>query len=192
MHTGFWRTLMALAEQQRKYKRSITRGCYEQMRMKAGTLEDPWKCVMNDCSDIFSFPENSSRLINSQEEQKTCLCSPGLSFPSSFWLTTIPFLDKERGREEDKEKERERWPSVSFFYIITLIFLFLYNLSWRRAIHHDGGEQQQNLNSETWRWFICSLCSTFSLLYFTLFNGSAEGKNEKNNKERKKGWLVFM
>lgn len=37
------------------------------MKKKEGRPEDPWKCVMNDCSNISSFPENSSRLINSQE-----------------------------------------------------------------------------------------------------------------------------
>lgn len=53
--------------------------------MKEEGLQDPWKCETNDCSNISSFPENSARLINSQEEHFS------LSILSALrWTAVLP------------------------------------------------------------------------------------------------------
>lgn len=112
--------------------------------MKEKRLKDPWRCVMNNCSNIFSFPENSSRLINCQEEQKTSLCSLTLS-PSYH-----PPVPAQRGLFLFLDQEK-RSPSISFF----LFYHFHFRL--------DREEQQQNINSEGGGWFIASLSLSLSV-----------------------------
>lgn len=168
------------------------------MKMKEGRLEDPWKCVMNDCSNILCFPENSSRLINSWEEQRASLRFLTLSIPSS--------LDRLLSARNSApffllflwiKKERE-WNGLLFhFFILLLSFSCFYTFfSWRKAIHHDGGEQQQNPNSEGGGWFISPLCSTFflslSLSWFCRKEKEKKIRREKRMEEKKRDSLEAL
>lgn len=144
-----------------------------------GILEDPWKCLMNDC--IFSFPENSSRLINFRGRTKKRLSVLTLSIPSSLWWATILFLFWIK--KEQKRKSGIALCFIRLFYYFHFL-VFIHSLSRRMAIHHHGGEQQQNPNSEGGGWFIASLflCSTFLLLSMFVFLGESgikvEGREE--------------
>lgn len=89
-----------------------------------------------------SFPENSLRLINSQEEHFSLSLSPShhpsdrppsCQIEAKFVLIFV-----------EKEKER-KWNGLVFHSFILLLSFsfFVCFFSRRRAIHHDGGEQQQ-------------------------------------------------
>lgn len=130
--------------------------------MKEEGLEDPWKCEMNDCSNISSFPENSSWLINSQEEHFS------LSILSALrWTAVLPRLAfcflwlKEK-------RQKVKWPSLSFLYFITFIFLFSYSLFFL-----EGGDSSRwwrtTTKPELRRWRMIYL---LPLLHFLLFFSS--------------------
>lgn len=91
---------------------------------------------MNDCSIIFSFPENSSRLINPEEELEMSFCSRHPIVPligSSSRPSEGSFFGERNGG-----RGNEMAP-LSFFYFITFIFLFLYV-----HLSEDRTEQQQD------------------------------------------------
>lgn len=169
------------------------------MKMKEGRLEDPWKCVMNDCSNILCFPENSSRLINSWEEQRASLRFLTLSIPSSLdrllsARNSAPFFLLFLWIKKERESEMAFCFIFLFYYFHFLVFIRFF--SWRKAIHHDGGEQQQNPNSEGGGWFISPLCSTFflslSLPWFCRKEKEKKIRREKRMEEKKRDSLEAL
>lgn len=108
------------------------------MKMKEGRLEDPWKCVMNDCSNILCFPENSSRLINSWEEQRASLRFLTLSIPSSLdrllsARNSAPFFLLFLWIKKERESEMAFCFIFLFYYFHFLVFICFF-LGGRRFI----------------------------------------------------------
>lgn len=87
-----------------------------------------------------SFPENSLRLINSQEEHFSLSPShhPSDRPPSRQIEAKFVLIFVEKGKER-------KWNGLLFHsFILLLSFSFsVCFFSRRRAIHHDGREQQQ-------------------------------------------------
>lgn len=131
---------------------------------------------MNDCSNIFSFPENSSRLINSQEEHFSLHpLSPQMDRRPGPTRLTFCFLWLKGKRQKVK------WPSLSFLYFITFIFLFLYSLFlWEEGDSSRWWRTTTKPKLRRWRMIYLP-----PLLHFLLFSPPflfPGGKNERGKR----------
>lgn len=129
------------------------------MKMKEGRLEDPWKCVMNDCSNIFQLPW---KLFTAHKLPGRTVLSLSPSHHPSDRPPSCPnggvfslFFEKEKERES--EMAFRFIPLFYYFHFLVFVCFF----SWRRAIHHKGGEQQQKPKLRSGR-----MIYLFPLLHF--------------------------